>query len=294
MQRDWVIIGSPLDCSASDRGEQEGPRALRAAGIVQALGARDRGDVHGLITDGRRHANGVLAFEQIVAACTAVRGAVDEALADGATPLVIGGDCSFVIGALAGARPHAARVGTCFLDGHIDSYDGVTSPTGEVADMDIAIVCGVGNATLAGLAGTAPIVRPGDTVVIGHRPIDPDGFDEGALAHPLIQQIPAAMVERGDAAAIGAGVAERLALQAGAIWLHLDLDVFDVAAMPAVTYRQAQGLDFAAVQALVAAFAARDELIGVSIADLVPPRDPDGRHARAVVGLVADGLGAPR
>ena len=91
MQRDWVIIGSPLDCSASDRGEQEGPRALRAAGIVEALGARDRGDVHGLITDGTRHANGVLAFEQIAAACTAVRGAVDEALADGATPPVIGG-----------------------------------------------------------------------------------------------------------------------------------------------------------------------------------------------------------
>ncbi len=290
MRRDWVIIGSPLDCSATGRGEQLGPQALRDAGIAEALGARDRGDVHGPITDRNRHANGVLAFDQIVAACTAVRGAVDEVLAGGATPLVIGGDCSFVIGALAGARQHAPRVGACFLDGHVDSYDGETSPTGEVADMDIAIACGVGNPTLAGLAGEPPIVRPGDTVVIGHRPVDPDGFDEGALAHPLIQQIPASMVRRGDACEIGAGVAERLALQAGAIWLHLDLDVFDVDAMPAVTYQQADGLDLAAVAALVAAVAARSELIGVSVSDLVPPRDPDGRHAQAVVGLLAGAL----
>jgi arginase len=98
------------------------------------------------------------------------------------------------------------------------------------------------------------------------------------------------MVNRGDARAIGDAVAERLAVQAGAMWLHLDLDVFDVAAMPAITYRQAGGLDFAAVAALVAACAAREELIGVSIADLVPPRDPDGRYARAVVELVSDAL----
>lgn len=68
--------------------------------------------------------------------------------------------------------------------------------------------------------------------------------------------------------------------------------MFDVSAMPAVTYRQEGGLDFAAVRALVKAFAARGEVIGVSIADLVPPRDPDRRYARDVVELVADALGA--
>jgi arginase len=49
------------------------------------------------------------------------------------------GGCSLLPG-LAGARRTYGRVGPAYLDGHLDLYDGVTSPTGEAADMPISVV----------------------------------------------------------------------------------------------------------------------------------------------------------
>src|SRR5262249_27395971 len=129
---------------------------------------------------------------------------------------------------------------------------------------------GRGEASLAALAGTTPAIRPGDAVVIGHRPVDPDGIVEAELADPRIQLISSEAIERGDAAEVGEAVAERLAAQCGRFWLHVDVDVFDPAAMPAYTYHQPGGLDWDQVEALVGELAANRALTGVSVADFVP------------------------
>jgi arginase len=291
-QRTFIGIGSPLDCSGSGRGEADAPGALRSAGLFELIGAEDLGDVHGPITDQTRDpASGVLALAQVRDAVRAVRDAVDLVYRRGATPLVVGGDCSMVIGALAGSRLHHERLAACFLDGHVDSYDGVTSPTGEVADMDIGIVCGSGPAALRGLDGAPdPLVRPEDCVVIGNRFEDDSSADESELAHPLIQQIPGVQLRRADAGEIGAAIGKRLALQAGAIWLHIDCDVLDEAVMPAVTYAQPHGATWEELEALAGAVARRAELVGVSIADLVPARDPGGESTARLARLVAAAL----
>jgi len=57
------------------------------------------------------------------------------------------------------------------VDGHADFYDGETSPTGEAADMELAILTGrtdVGG--FAALAGVPLLMEPAHTVVLGHRP----------------------------------------------------------------------------------------------------------------------------
>jgi arginase len=41
----WVLVGAPLDCSGTNRGEARAPGALRDAGLAQRTGARDAGDV---------------------------------------------------------------------------------------------------------------------------------------------------------------------------------------------------------------------------------------------------------
>ena len=291
----FVAIGSPLDCSATGRGEEAGPDAFRRAGLLELLGADDAGDVHGPITDRTRDpASGVLALGQIRDAIRAVREAVDEVFRHGATPLVIGGDCSLVIGALAGARRHHERIAACFLDGHVDSYDGAASPTGEVADMDIGVVCGGGPAALRGIDGAPdPLVRPGDCAVIGNRfAADDDAPDERELAHPLIQQIPGPQLRRAPAREIAEAVGERLALQAGAVWLHIDCDVLDERVMPAVTYAQPGGATWDDLEELVRGIARRPGLAGVSLADFVPARDPGGAHAAELARRIARALSA--
>jgi arginase len=147
---------------------------------------------------------------------------------------------------------------------------------------------------LRGLDGAPdPLVRPGDCVVIGSR-FDPgdDAADERELAHPLIQQISGPQLRAADAAEIGDAIAERLARQAGAIWLHIDCDVLDEAVMPAVTYAQPGGASWDELEALVRSAAVRPELIGVSLADFVPAKDPGGEHAARLVQVVASSLSA--
>lgn len=283
----WALLGSPLDCSATNRGEEQAPSALRSAGLVGDGWIEDRGDVHGLLTDPRRDpATGIIAFAQLRRACEQVRDQVRLVLADGLRPLVVGGDCSFLVGALAGARLGVGRLGLGFLDGHLDCLDGTTSPTGECADMDLAISYGHGPAELVDLAGPAPIVSPEDVIAVGYRAAD--GLEERTVDEH-VARIEAAELRKRGAAAVGADLADRLG-EIGRYWVHLDVDVLDVAVMPAVTYPQGGGVDWEELGRLLQPALTRPGLVGFSVADLVPPLDPGGTQARRLAELLIEAL----
>jgi arginase len=76
-----------------------------------------------------------------VAASRAIDTHVRNLLARGEHPLVLGGG-TLLIGVFAALREHYGRVGLAFVDGHLDFYDGRSSPTGEAADMELAILLG--------------------------------------------------------------------------------------------------------------------------------------------------------
>jgi len=136
----WVLVGAPLDCSGTDRGEARAPGALRAANLAQRVGAEDISDVDAVIDDPSRDPEtGVIGFEQIREVSSRIRSAVGDVLdGGGGRPLVLGGDCTVLVGALAAAKQRLGRAGLAFLDGHVDYFGGDTSPSGEAADMDLA------------------------------------------------------------------------------------------------------------------------------------------------------------
>ena len=291
----WVLVGAPLDCSGTDRGEARAPEALRDAGLAARTGARDAGDVDATVDDPNRDARtGVVGFEQIRRASSEVDSAVAEVLDEGGKPLVVGGDCTVLVGALVAAKERLGRVGLAFVDGHLDYFGGETSPSGEAADMDLAFVTGYGPEGLVDLVGPPPITEPGDVVVMGHR-ADPKVGDppETDLVDERIQLVEAPAIKRGDPERLGRYVAERLEAQAGHFWVHFDVDVFDQAEMPAVTYPLPDGLGWEHAEVLLRALVRSRRIVGLSIADFVPDKDPEGRYARRLVDLVA-GLFAPR
>jgi arginase len=200
----------------------------------------------------------------------------------GEMPLVVGGDCTLLLGVFQ-ALP--AGCGLWFVDGHADFHDGVTSPTGEAADMDLAILTGHGPAGL--LEDDGPLVDPAAVVLLGHRPseLGADAGFENARIDPAIHALTAPHVRAGGAGQVGLEAAARLAGRRA--WLHLDLDVLDETALPAVSYPQPLGLDWDDLAALVAPLAAASNVIGVSVADFNPEHDPDGALAKRVVELIA-------
>jgi arginase len=273
------VIDAPLDSSGASRGEERAPAALRAAGLLDRLGARDGGEADARIRDARRDpATGVIGAVDVRRASAAIADGVRRIRDAGHRPLVLGGDCTLLLGAFQ-ALPRGT--GLWFVDGHADFYDGQTSPTGEAADMELSILTGHGPHGL--LDRREPLVDPAAVVLLGHRP-DELGDDvalENGRLDPAIHALTAPEVRERGPARTGADAAARLV--SGPAWLHLDLDVLDETALPAVTYPQPRGLDWDELVTLVRPLAAAPNLAGVSVADFNPDRDPDGAHAERVV-----------
>jgi len=281
----WTVLGAPFDSSGAGRGEERAPDALRAAGLPAVFRAVDIGDVAPRLRDPVRDAvTGVVAFADLCASSRSLREAVAATLTRGERPLVLGGDCTLLLGSLAGARDATGRVGLWFVDGHADFLDGDSSPTGEAADMELAMLTGDGPRGLVDLTGAVPLVDPADVVILGHRPasLHADAALELARVPSTVARMSAEEIAAGGPAEVGKRW-ERALADRGPAWLHLDLDALDEEALPAVSYPQPRGLDWDAFVALVRPLLASDGLVGVSVADFNPDLDEDGAHARRVV-----------
>jgi arginase len=275
----FAVVDAPIDCSGAGRGEEHAPAALRAAGLLERLGARDAGEADARVRDIRRDPEtGVIGAAEVRRASAAIAARVRELLAAGERPLVLGGDCTLLLGVFQ-ALPGGS--GLWFVDGHADFFDGESSPTGEAADMELAILTGHGPPGL--LERDGPLLEPSAVVLLGHRPaeLDPDVARENARLDPAIHALTASEVRERGAAQVGSGAAARLAARPA--WLHLDLDVLDEGVLPAVSYPQPLGLDWDELVALGRPLVAAPNLLGVSVADFNPDRDPDGTHAVRVV-----------
>ena len=274
----FAVPDAPLDCSGTGRGEEHAPAALRAAGLVERLGARDAGEADARIRDARRDPDtGVIGADEVRRASMAIAARVRQLLEARERPLVLGGDCTLLLGVFQ-ALPRGS--GLWFIDGHADFLDGQSSPTGEAADMDLAILTGHGPPGL--LERDRPLLEPAAAVLLGHRPdeLNADIARENARLDPAIHAMTAPEVRARGASSVGADAAVRLAERPA--WLHLDLDVLDEGVLPAVSYPQPLGLDWNELIALVRPLVAQPNLLGVSVADFNPDRDVEGSHAAAV------------
>jgi arginase len=282
----------PIDSVGRSGGTELAPAALREAGLVARLGVRDRGDLDVRIrADERDPETGIVGSADVLAVTAAVRAAVAAVVAAGERPLVLGGCCALVPGALAGVRDAAGTVGIANVDGHVDVYDGRTSPTGEGADMPLGVAFGRGPAAWVEAAGGAS-TAPEQGVVLGAR--DPDeavdvgGLLEGELAGLLVLS-PDDLRAQGPAHA-GELAARRLAERAERFWIHLDVDVLDEAAMPATDYLMPGGLEWGELAELLGPLAASPAAGGLSLGCLNPEKDPGGALTRRTCDLLVAAL----
>ena len=274
-----AVLDAPVDSSGAGRGEENAPAALRAAGLIERLGARDAGGTASLIRDTRRDPDtGVIGADDVRRGSKAIASRVGEIVEAGERPLILGGDCTLLLGVFQ-ALPRGS--GLWFIDGHADFFDGMSSSTGEAADMDLAILTGHGPQGL--LEDGGRLLDPAAVVLIGHRPseLGRDVALENARLDRAIHAITAPEVRERGAARVGVAAAARLAERPA--WLHLDLDALDESALPAVSYPQSLGLEWDELVTLGRHLVAAPNLLGVSVADFNPDRDADGTHAVRVV-----------
>lgn len=293
-QKPFSLLGVPIDCIGLPGGTELGPLALRNAGIAGAIGAScDLGDVETRMTGGpeRDMATGIIAFDSLVDMTRDVRQRVAGVLAGGGRPFLVGGCCSFMMGAIAGAADNAGKVGLAYIDGHMDLYDGKTSPGGEAADMPLALMLGYAPSALADATGGRQRVLAQNVVLLGYRDIStataagsmmPDDMG-GDFFHR-----DAASIQREGAEAAALAARNQLEQRVGSFWLHLDFDVLDETVFPAVDYLMPNGLDRQQLVSLLRPLAASPGLVGMSVACYNPELDKSGADARLAVDILRD------
>jgi len=290
--REIVLVGVPVDSLGKPGGTELSPGVWRELGIAEALAARDAGDLPvRIVGEERDPASGIVGYPSVVATCEGVRDGVAPILASGAFTVVLGGCCSLVPGVAAALRTvDGGPVGLAYIDGHLDTYDPHTSPTGEAADMPVAICAGLGDRELTGLGPAVPLIDPATIALLAHRDSE-EARGEGAVmpdALGIDSSIDCAAVQAEGPGAVGERIASRLAADAGRFWVSIDVDVLSTAAMPATPVQQDGGLSLDELAELARPLARHPACVGLNLLCYDPDLDDASRTSgRALVELLA-------
>jgi arginase len=266
--------------------------ALLGAGLAEKLAARRAGRIEPPAYDPQRdpatlllNPRGIADFA--VALADAVSGLLDE----GAFPVVLGGDCSILLGNLL-ALKRRGRYGLLFIDGHADFYQPDAEPNGEAASMDLALATGRGPDVVTHIEGRRPLMRDEDVVVFGRRDgADADSHGSQRVEDTSIKMIDLAGVRLAGAEAAAAHAVEHLTGPGlDGFWIHLDADVLDDTIMPAVDYRMPGGLSWDELATSLRASLSSGRAVGIDVTIFNPKLDQDGSIARALVATLVRGL----
>jgi arginase len=280
----FTFLGVPIDSVGRTGGTELAPDAIREASGDSWLWPVDAGDLDVSIRgDDRDPDTGIIASADVLATTEAVQRAVGALLDDGQTPFVMGGCCTLLPGTLAGSRRVLGPTALVYIDGHLDLYDGTTSPTGEAADMPMSVVLGRGPAAWVEACG-GRVLDPTHAAVVGFRDLE----EALGYGHPHPKEIAGLTAIDADAVrargggAVGRELAERFR-DPGRVWVHLDVDVLDEAVFPATDYLMPSGLGWPELTDLLSPLLTSPTLAGVSVGCYNPTKDPDGAHGRALV-----------
>ncbi|MGW7054263.1 arginase family protein [Streptomyces sp. NPDC054887] len=286
-----AVVEAPSVLGLRPSGVQDAPAALLGAGLRARIAAVWEGRVDPPAYDPVRDPRtGVLNAAGIARYSVELADRVGAVLGRGRFPVVLGGDCSILLGALLALR-RRGRHGLLFVDGHTDFYQPSAEPAGEAASMELALATGRGPPPLTGLEGRRPLVRDEDVVALGFR-------DAAESAEAGMQPLPPGLhaVALDGVRAVGAAVAARRAvglLTAGGsdgYWVHLDVDVLDDAVMPAVDYRMPGGLTWAELETVLRKALAGPRARGLDVTVFNPRLDPDGSIAARLTECLGRGL----
>ncbi|MBE2991570.1 arginase family protein [Sphingomonas sp. CFBP 13603] len=273
-------------------GTWRAPAALIAAGLLDAIGARHLMELpRPTYSAGPQPGTRLLNGHAIRAFNLALADAVREAHIDDQFVLVIGGDCSILLGALAGAR-HAGLLSLIHIDGHSDfrhpgNYDPEQS-LGAVAGMDLALATGRGETLATDWPGvSSPLVADEQVVQLGERENRDADF-----AWPDVNNTQINRIDMFEALKIGSDAVSRRieeTLQRApdhGFWVHLDVDVLDQAIMPAVDCPGSPGIAPDDLVAIISPLVADPQCRGMTVSVFDPDLDPDGQFAATIVNIL--------
>lgn len=271
-------------------GTRKAPAVLRELGLPDRIGAQSIRTVEAPAYSadidphtGSRNTSSIREYS------LALADAIGEELDRGAFPVVVGGDCSLLMGSGL-ALQRRGRFWLVFMDGQADFRSPDTSSTAGAAGMDLALLTGHGPKQLTEFDNADPLFREEDVVAFGFR-------DVGAPAPYSSRAIFETKVHLNDLDSIrqmGPAEAAKKALdcaaqdQTNGAWLHLDVDSLDPEIVPAVDTIDRGGFSREEARATLQVLLSDPRLRGMQLTIYDPDRDPDRRYGHLILDIIGD------
>jgi arginase len=287
----FAIVEAPSILGLHPTGVERLPEALLSAGLAEKLDARHAARIEPPPHDALRDQATMLMNPRAIAGYSrALADAVGRVVDGGEFPIVLGGDCSIVLGNLLALR-RRGRYGLMFIDGHADFFQPEVEPTGEAASMDLALATGRGPDIVTNIEGRRPLVRDEDVVLFGRRDAEQaEQYGSQPVPDTLcsidLDEIRRLGVDRAAQAAVAHLDRDDL----DGLWIHCDVDALDDAIMPAVDYRMGGGLSWEELIATLRVAMASGRAVGFELTIFNPRLDPGGAVATNLVDAVVAGL----
>ena len=232
-----ALVGVPSSAGSYAAGQDQAPRALRDAGLIEALVAagadvHDAGDLTEQVWAPDRQDRFAQNTRQVVASVQELAGQVPQLLTGGRRLLVLGGNCTIAVGMVAGLNAALGdRCGLLYIDRHFDMNTPATTIEGALDWMGLAHALDLPGSRdeLAGAFASRPVLDPGRLALLGTDPTQSTEFEREQAAALNISVTTQADLAADPAAA--AATALR-ALPEAPFAAHIDVDVLDFTDAP--------------------------------------------------------------
>ena len=287
--RHYTIIGAPFNGIGISPSQENPAQVLRDAGLISLLESHgasvaDYSDIRiEPFEHHRDEATQILNLKAWKETSLRLSNALGKVLDQDAIPIILGGDCSILLGIFGAFARRDRKVGLVMLDGHADFRSPESSPSGEAADIPLWVLTGRGPSELGHLYGRESLLDDSEIVVFGCR--EPDMIDQSDIIRYDREQ----MAEMGITQPARQGL-QHLANRGLDFWLHLDVDVIDPVDMPAVHFPEPGGLSMSEVKDFIKEVSTAGKLLGLSVACYHSDVDPDRSAAARLVRMLSEAL----
>jgi arginase len=292
----YAFLEAPSTFGLRSTGVEQLPAVLLGNGVADRLSGRRAGRIEpGASRSSDRDPLTQTMNAMAIANYTIeLADAVGPLLDQGEFPVVLGGDCTIVLGSALALR-RRGRYGLLFIDGQADFFQPEADPYGEGASMDLAFVTGHGPRSLTEFEGRTPLINERDVVAFGFRDADDQAeYGSQPLPEKLLSFDLPTIQKMGIATAAAKAIAHLSRPELDGFWIHVDADCLDDAVMPAVDFRLPGGLTVEQLETVLKTALDSAKAVGLEVTIYNPALDSDGRAGRLLTDLLVNALSNSR